>query len=84
MPENEKYWRNSKLDYLDATISAIDDEIELKKLVSLMDKKQIREVYKQFEDPYSSFNFHKEYTDYYWTRWKKAVLEIYPDFYFVS
>ena len=30
MPENEEYWRNSKLDYLDATIAAIDDEIELK------------------------------------------------------
>ena len=82
MSEDTEYQRNSKLDYLDATIKAIDDAIELKKLVGLMHEKQIREVFKQFEDPYSSFNFHQEYTDYYWTRWKNAVLDIYPDFYF--
>ena len=84
MPENEKYWRNSKLDYLDATIRAIDNEIELKKLVKLMNKQQISEVFKQFEDPYSSFNIHQKYTDYYWTRWKNAVIDVYPNFYFLN
>lgn len=76
MSENEEYWRNSKLDYFDAALKAIDDEIELKRLVNLMNNIQIKAVFKEFEDPYSSFNWHRghtKYTDYYWTRWKRAV-----------
>jgi len=40
---------------------------------------QIRAVYNEFEDPYSSFNYDREYSDYYWSRFKKAVAETKPD-----
>jgi len=40
---------------------------------------QIRAVYNEFEDPYSSFNYDQEYSNYYWSRFKKAVTEIKPD-----
>ena len=40
---------------------------------------QIRAVYDEFEDPYSSFNYDKEYSNYFWSRFKKAVAEIKPD-----
>ena len=38
-----------------------------------MEKYQIRAVYDEFEDPYSNFNYDKEYSNYYWSRFKKAV-----------
>jgi len=40
---------------------------------------QIRAVYNEFEDPYSSFNYDQEYSNYYWSRFKKAVVEARPD-----
>jgi hypothetical protein len=40
---------------------------------------QIRAVYDEFEDPYSSFNYDREYSDYYWSRFKKAVAVARPD-----
>jgi hypothetical protein len=40
---------------------------------------QIRAVYDEFEDPYSSFNYDQEYSNYFWSRFKKAVAEIKPD-----
>ena len=79
MSENEEYWRNSKLDYLDSVVDAIDDQNELIKLANLMNKIQIQAIFKDFEDPYSMFNFHREYTDYYWVRWKRAVKIAQPD-----
>jgi hypothetical protein len=41
---------------------------------------QIRAVYNEFEDPYSSFNYDQEYSNYFWNRFKKSVAEIKPDF----
>ena len=35
MSEIEEYWRNSKLDYLDAVVDAIDDQNELIKLMTI-------------------------------------------------
>ena len=40
---------------------------------------QIRAVYNEFEDPYSNFNYDKEYSNYFWSRFKKAVVEVEPD-----
>jgi len=40
---------------------------------------QIRAVYNEFEDPYSSFNYDQEYSNYFWSRFKKAVVEIRSD-----
>ena len=40
---------------------------------------QIRAVYNEFEDPYSSFNYDQEYSNYFWIRFKKAVVEAIPD-----
>jgi len=47
MSENEEYWRNSKLDYLDAVVDAIDDQNELIKLANLMNKIQMQARYCQ-------------------------------------
>ena len=47
MSENEEYWRNSKLDYLDSVVDAIDDQDELIKLVNLMNKIQMQARYCQ-------------------------------------
>ena len=55
MSENEEYWRNSKLDYLDSVVDAIDDQDELIKLVNLMNKIQMQAIFKEFEDPYSRY-----------------------------
>jgi len=44
-----------------------------------MENYQICAVYDEFEDPYSSFNYDIEYSDYYWSRFKKAVVEARPD-----
>ena len=40
---------------------------------------QIRAVYDEFEDPYSSFNYDQEYSNYFWSRFKKAVNKAKPD-----
>ena len=40
---------------------------------------QIRAVFNELEDPYSSFNYDREYPNYYWSRFKKAVAEERPD-----
>ena len=32
-----------------------------------------------FQDPYSSFNYDREYSEYYWSRFKKAVAVARPD-----
>ena len=79
MTEPATYYKPSKLDYLYDAATFIDDEVKLIKIINKMEKYQIRAVYDEFEDPYSSFNYDREYSDYYWSRFKKAVDEVRPD-----
>ena len=44
-----------------------------------MENYQIRAVFDELEDPYSSFNYDREYSEYYWSRFKKVVAEVRPD-----
>ena len=57
----------------------INDEVKLKKTINRMKPYQICAVFNELEDPYSSFNYDREYSKYYWSRFKKAVLEVRPD-----
>ena len=75
MTEQTTYYRPTKLDYLDEVATSIDDEVRLALIIKKMNPYQIRAVYDEFEDPYSSFNYDREYSDYYWSRFKKAVVE---------
>ena len=79
MTEHTTYYKPTKLDYLYDAATFINDEVKLKKIINKMEKFQIRAVYDEFEDPYSSFNYDREYSDYYWSRFKKSVVETKPD-----
>jgi len=72
-------YKPTKLDYLDDAATSIDDEVRLALIINKMKPYQIRAVYDEFEDPYSSFNYDREYSDYYWSRFKKAVVQTRPD-----
>ena len=79
MTENTTYYKPTKLDYLYDAATFINDEVKLKKIINKMENYQIRAVFDEFEDPYSSFNYDTEYSDYYWSRFKKAKAEVRPD-----
>ena len=79
MTEQATYYKPTKLDYLYDSVTSINDEVKLKKIINKMKPYQIRAVYDEFEDPYSSFNYDREYSDYYWSRYKKAVDEVRPE-----
>ena len=79
MTEHTTYYRPTKLDYLYDAATFINDEVKLKKIINKMENYQIRAVFDEFEDPYSSFNYDREYSEYYWSRFKKAVAEVRPD-----
>ena len=79
MVEKSTYYKPTKLDYLHDVATVINDEVKLKKIINKMENYQIRAVYDEFEDPYSSFNYDKEYSNYFWSRFKKAVAEAKPD-----
>ena len=79
MTKQETYYMPTKLDYLYDAATFINDEVKLIKIINKMENYQIRAVYDEFEDPYSSFNYDREYSDYYWSRFKKAVDEVRPD-----
>ena len=79
MTEQTTYYRPTKLDYLYDAATSIGDEIKLAQVINKMKPHQIRAVYDEFEDPYSSFNYDQEYSNYFWSRFKKAVAEIRSD-----
>ena len=79
MTKQETYYMPTKLDYLYDAATVINDEVKLQKIINKMEKYQIRAVYDEFEDPYSSFNYDREYSAYYWSRFKKVVAEVRPD-----
>ena len=79
MTEQATYNKPTKLDYLYDAATFINDEVKLAQIINKMKPYQIRAVYDEFEDPYSSFNYDQEYSDYYWSRFKKAVVETQPD-----
>ena len=79
MTEQTTYYKPTELDYLYDAATVINDEVKLQKVINKMKPYQIRAVYDEFEDPYSSFNYDREYSDYYWSRYKKAVAEVRPD-----
>ena len=79
MTEQETYYKPTKLDYLYDAATLINDEVKLKKITNKMKPYQIRAVFHEFEDPYSSFNFDREYSEYYWSGFKKSVVETKPD-----
>ena len=79
MTEQETYYKPSKLDYLYDAATFINDEVKLIKIINKMENYQIHAVFDEFEDPYSSFNYDREYSEYYWSRFKKAVAEVRPD-----
>jgi hypothetical protein len=79
MTEQARYYKPTKLDYLYDAATFINDKVKLIKIINRMSPHQIRAVFDEFEDPYSSFNYDREYSDYYWSRFKKAVVEARPD-----
>ena len=79
MTENTTYYKPTKLDYLYDAATFINDDVKLKKIINKMENYQIRAVFDEFEDPYSSFNYDREYSEYYWSRFKKAVAVVRPD-----
>ena len=79
MTKQATYYKPTKLDYLYDAATFINDEVKLAQIINKMKPYQIRAVYDEFEDPYSSFNCDREYSDYYWSRFKKAVVETKPD-----
>ena len=79
MTEQTTYYRPTKLDYLYDASTSIDDEVKLAQVINKMKPYQIHSVYNEFEDPYSNFNYDKEYSNYFWSRFKKAVAEVRTD-----
>ena len=56
MTEQTTYYKPTELDYLYDAATVINDEVKLQKVINKMKPYQIRAVYDEFEDPYSSFN----------------------------
>jgi hypothetical protein len=79
MTEQTTYYKPTKLDYLYDAATLINDEVKLIQIINKMENYQIRAIYDEFEDPYRSFNYDREYSDYYWSRFKKAVAVARPD-----
>ena len=79
MTEQETYYKPTKLDYLYEAATFINDEVKLAQIINKMKPYQIHAVYDEFEDPYSSFNYDQEYSNYFWSKFKKAVTEIRTD-----
>ena len=79
MTEQATYYKPSKLAYLYDAATFINDEVKLSQLINQMKPSQICAEFDEFEDPYSSFNYDREYSDYYWSRFKKAVDETKSD-----
>ena len=79
MTEQPTYYKPTKLDYLYDAATFINDEVKLIKIINKMENYQIHAVYDEFEDPYSSFNYDQEYSNYFWSRFKKAVAEVRTD-----
>ena len=79
MTKQTTYYKPTKLNYLYDAATFINDEVKLIKIINKMEKFQIRAVYDEFEDPYSSFNYDRVYSDYYWSSFKKAVAVARPD-----
>jgi len=77
--EQATYYKPTKLDYLYDAAASINDEVKLAQIINKMKPYQIRAVYDELEDPYSSFNYDRKYSDYYWSRFKKAVDETKSD-----
>ena len=79
MIEQTTYYQPTKLDYLYDAATSIDDEVKLAQIINKMKPYQIRAVYDEFEDPYSNFNYDQEYSDNYWSKFRKAVAVIKTD-----
>ena len=79
MIEQTTYYRPTKLDYLYDAATSIDNEVKLAQVINKMKPYQIRALYDEFEDPYSSFNYDQEYSNYYWSKFKKVVAKARPD-----
>ncbi len=73
------YWRNSKLDHLGKAIQLINQPKELQVFIEKIPDKNVKAIFEEFEDPYSSFNFEKEYEAFYWKNWKSAASIAKPD-----
>ena len=74
----DSYWKPSKLDFLYNCAGVINDPIKLRKVISQMSDRQIRATFNEFEDPYSSFNIGREYSSFYWEKFKTAALKERP------
>ena len=79
MTEQTTYYRPTKLDYLYDAATSIDDEVKLAQIINKMKPYQIRAVYNEFEDPYSNFNYDQEYSNYFLSKFRKAVAKTRPD-----
>ena len=73
MTEQARYYKPTKLDYLYDAATFINDKVKLIKIINKMSPHQIRAVFDEFEDPYNSFNYDREYSDYYWSELRYAV-----------
>jgi len=65
MTEQTTYYQPTKLDYLYDAATSIDDEVKLAQVINKMKPYQIRAVYNEFEDSYSSFNYDQDYSNYF-------------------
>ena len=74
----DSYWKPSKLDFLYDCVGVINEPIKLRKVISQMSDRQIRATFNEFEDPYSSFNIGREYSSFYWEKFKTAALRERP------
>jgi len=77
----KNYWRNKSLDHFDAVVAAIaiTDHEQLVSVIEQMTKHQIKKVFQELEDPWSSFNLGRGYSSDYWEQFKKAVREVHPN-----
>ena len=64
MTEQTTYYKPTELDYLYDAATFTNDQVKLQKIINKMKPHQIRAVFDEFEDPYSSFNYDREYSEY--------------------
>lgn len=73
------YWRNTKLDKLQAVVAEIDNEPKLDEIVSSCTERELIAIFEELEYPHSVLNQTQiKYCSKYWRKFEDSVKRVKP------
>ena len=73
------YWRNTKLDKLQAIVAVIDNEARLDQIVASCSETELIAIFEELEYPHSVFNHNNnEYKSEYWKKFEASIKRVKP------